>query len=169
VLRGAQTQRIRQLGHDRLSTYGIGSHLSKEEWGSLLHQLVHRGYLVQDVGNYSVLRLAPASRPLLRGEQSLSLARPRVRVRVAPAKKASTGAAGPQQGDPALFEALRRLRKEIADRDGVPPFVVFTDASLMEMAALRPVDEASFLEINGVGQVKLQRYGAPFLDLLRSF
>jgi ATP-dependent DNA helicase RecQ len=90
-------------------------------------------------------------------------------VRVATAKKASTGTAGPQQGDPALFEALRRLRKEIADRDGVPPFVVFTDASLMEMAALRPVDEASFLEINGVGQVKLQRYGAPFLDLLRSF
>lgn len=166
VLRGAQTQRIRQLGHDRLSTYGIGSHLSKEEWGSLLHQLVHRGFLVQDVGNYSVLRLAPAARPLLRGEQSLSLARPRVRV--APAKKTSPGAAGMQHGDPALFGALRRLRKEIADREGVPPFVVFTDATLVEMAALRPVDETSFLEINGVGQVKLQRYGAAFLDLLRS-
>jgi ATP-dependent DNA helicase RecQ len=168
VLRGAQTQRVRQFGHDRLSTYGIGGHRSKEEWGSLLHQLIHRGYLLQDVGNYSVLRLTAAARPLLRGEQTLSLARPRVRVRVAPAKKTPAGAAASQSCDPALFEALRRLRKEIADRDGVPPFVVFTDATLVEMAALRPGDEGALLEITGVGQRKLERYGAAFLEVLRS-
>jgi ATP-dependent DNA helicase RecQ len=167
VLRGAETQRIRKLGHDRLSTYGIGGHLGKDEWGSLIHQLIHRGFLVQDVGNYSVLRLTEAARPLLRGEQALSLARPRVRV--TSAKKSGQRSVDPQSCDPELFEALRRLRKEIADRDGVPPFVVFADATLVEMAAVKPLDEASFLEINGVGQVKLERYGTEFLQLIGSF
>jgi ATP-dependent DNA helicase RecQ len=167
VLRGAETQRIRQLRHDRLSTYGIGGHLGKNEWSSLLHQLIHRGYLVQDVGNYSVLRLTDASRPLLRGEETLLLARPRLRV--AAVRKSPRRDAGSQAGDPALFEALRRLRKQIADRDNVPPFVVFTDATLVEMADLRPLDEASFLAINGVGQTKLARYGTEFLQLIRTF
>lgn len=167
VLRGAQTKRIRQLGHDRLTTYGIGSHLGKEEWGSLLHQLIHRGYLVQDVGNYSILRLTEAARPLLRGENTLRLARPRLRI--ASGKTGSRKSPGGAKGDPDLFEALRNLRKKIADRDNVPPFVVFTDATLDEMAALRPVDEASFLDINGVGQRKLERYGTDFLQLIKSF
>jgi ATP-dependent DNA helicase RecQ len=167
VLRGAETQRIRQLRHDRLSTYGIGGHLGKSEWSSLLHQLIHRGYLIQDVGNYSVLRLTDASRPLLRGEETLLLARPRLRV--AAVRKAPRKDAASQAGDPVLFEALRRLRKQIADRDNVPPFVVFTDATLVEMADLRPLDEASFLAINGVGQTKLARYGTEFLQLISTF
>jgi ATP-dependent DNA helicase RecQ len=111
--------------------------------------------------------LTEAARPLLRGDFKLLLARPRVRV--VPAKKAAARGAASREGDPELFEALRRLRKEIADRDAVPPFVVFTDAALAEMSAEKPRDEASFLEINGVGQVKLERYGREFLDLIRSF
>ncbi|MEZ4599990.1 MAG: DNA helicase RecQ [Syntrophotaleaceae bacterium] len=167
VLRGAETQRVRNLGHNRLSTYGIGTHLGKDEWGSLIQQLIHRGYLIQDVGNYSVLKLTEAARPLLRGDLKLLLARPRVRI--APAKKSAARSAVSRDGDPGLFEALRRLRKQIADRDGVPPFVVFTDAALAEMSAEKPLDDASFLGINGVGQVKLERYGKDFLDLIRSF
>src|SRR5208337_4041058 len=80
VLRGSQSQRVRNLGHDRLSTYGIGSSLSQDAWGSLIRQLVHLGYIEQDMGNYSVLRLSPRARPLLRGEEKLVLARPRVRI-----------------------------------------------------------------------------------------
>ena len=77
VLRGADTQRIRDLGHDRLSTYGIGRDRSSDAWSGLIRQLIHRGYLFQDVGSYSVLRLTEAARPLLRGEERLSLALPR--------------------------------------------------------------------------------------------
>ncbi len=166
VLRGAQTQRIRQLGHDRLSTYGIGRDQGQEVWGSLLRQLIHLGYLEQDVGNYSILKLTAAARPLLRGEEVVRLARPRVRV--AAAKKPMRKGAAEFHPDPQLFEALRALRKRLAERDHVPPFVVFSDATLAEMASVRPTDEAALLEINGVGGRKLERYGADFLDTIRA-
>lgn len=166
MLRGAQNQRIGQLGHDSLSTYGIGRDQSQEVWGSLLRQLIHLGYLEQDVGNYSILKLTAAARPLLRGEEVLRLARPRVRV--ASAKKPSRKGAAEYQADPEVFEALRALRKSLAERDHVPPFVVFSDATLAEMASVLPTHESALLEINGVGRRKLERYGADFLDLIRS-
>lgn len=166
VLRGAQNQRIRQLGHDRLSTYGIGRDQGQDAWGSLLRQLIHLGYLEQDVGNYSILRLTAAARPLLRGEEELRLARPRIRV--AGGKKPARKGAVDFQADPELFEALRALRKELAERDGVPPFVVFSDATLAEMASTRPADESALLEVNGVGRRKLERYGAAFLEIIRN-
>jgi len=166
VLRGADTERIRRLGHDRLSTYGIGRDLSHDAWGSLLRQLIHLGYLRQDVGNYSVLQLTEAARPLLRGEMTLELARPRVKAPAAGRKKAR--AEGPLQYDRALFEALRAVRKGLADAQGVPPFVVFSDATLVEMAALRPQTAEGLLQVSGVGQHKLNRYGEAFLQVLRS-
>ncbi len=166
VLRGAQNQRIRQLGHDRLSTYGIGRDQGQDAWGSLLRQLIHLGYLEQDVGNYSILKLTAAARPLLRGEEVLRLARPRIRV--AGGKKPARKGAVDFQADPELFEALRVLRKGLAERDGVPPFVVFSDATLAEMASSRPADESALLEVNGVGRRKLERYGAAFLEIIRT-
>jgi ATP-dependent DNA helicase RecQ len=166
VLRGAQNQRIRQLGHDRLSTYGIGRDQGQDAWGSLLRQLIHLGYLEQDVGNYSILRLTAAARPLLRGEEELRLARPRIRV--AGGKKPARKGTVDFQADPELFEALRVLRKELAERDGVPPFVVFSDATLAEMASTRPDDESALLEVNGVGRRKLERYGDAFLEIIRN-
>lgn len=164
VLRGARNDRIARLRHDRLSTYGIGADLDRDAWNSLLRQLVHYGYLDQDIGNYSVLRLTRKALPLLRGEEELWLARPRVKVRGG--KKASSRERAGQECDPTLFEALRELRKELARRDGVPPFVIFSDATLAEMGATRPRDEQELLAINGVGQVKLERYGQDFLALL---
>jgi ATP-dependent DNA helicase RecQ len=166
VLRGADTERIRRLGHDRLSTHGIGADLSEPEWTSIIRQLIHRGYLSQDVSNYSVLRLTPAARPLLRGEESLELARPRVRQ-----KKAATpkSAAGLDPAEAALFDHLRGLRKRLADEQGVPPYVVFGDATLVELARRRPATEQELLDVTGVGQVKLERYGKTFLDAIRDF
>ena len=172
VLRGADTARIRQLGHERLSTWGIGRELGEAEWLSILRQLIHRGYVVQDIADYSVLKLTPAARPLLRGEATLELARPRLRARTAgPSRRATRqrGAVELAPGDMPLFEALRTLRREIAGRQGVPPYVVFGDVTLVEMSRLRPLGEAELLGITGVGQVKLERYGAEFLALLRGY
>jgi ATP-dependent DNA helicase RecQ len=166
VLRGADTDRIRRLRHDQLSTYGIGDDLSDAEWSSIVRQLIHRGYLLQDVANYSVLKLTPQARPLLRGEETLELARPRVREKKA---KTPQSAAGLGPADAGLFEHLRALRKRLADEQGVPPYVVFGDATLVEMSRLRPGNETELLDVNGVGQVKLERYGTTFLGAIRDF
>jgi len=167
VLRGSANERVSRLGHDRLSTYGIGRELSSEAWGSLIRQLVHLGYLEQDVGNFSVLKLTPAARPLLKGEERLVLARPRVRT-VAPKKK-ETGRGAVPPRDEGLFQALRVLRKRLADEAGVPPFVVFADTSLSEMAARRPQTAEELLQVSGVGEHKLGRYGAAFLEVIRGY
>jgi ATP-dependent DNA helicase RecQ len=170
VLRGSRNERIRELGHDRLSTYGIGSALGQDEWGSIIRQLVHLGYLEQDLARYSVLRLTEVARPLLRGEQTLTLARARVRpVSAKKAKKGSATGISVQGKNDGLFQALRALRKEIALREGVPPFVVFGDATLTEMAVRRPADAVELLSITGVGQHKLGKYGAEFLRVIAGF
>ena len=167
VLRGSHSQRITSLGHDRLSTYGIGREISPDAWGSIIRQLIHLGYLGQDMGNYSVLRLTAKARPLLKGEESLSLARPRVRIAAArqPVKRGREKLVY----DAALFQELRVLRKRLADEQQVPPFVIFGDATLMEMAAYRPLNAGELVRINGVGAHKLGRYGEQFLQVIRTF
>lgn len=167
VLRGSQNQRIRELGHDRLSTYGIGRELSQDAWGSLIRQLVHLGYLEQDLANYAVLKLTAAARPLLRGEHPLELARPRVKP--APLKKETRKKAGEWEYDEGLFQALRALRKRLADEENVPPFVVFSDATLAEMAASRPTGPDALLLVSGVGKHKLERYGPLFLETIQGW
>ncbi len=171
VLRGSENEKIAARGHEQLSTYGIGAELSRDHWQSLIRQLIHRGYLTQDIARYSALRLTDAARPLLRGEETVIMAKPRVRV---PTKKqrlrvARTGRAAELAGlpvDEALFEALRALRKQLADEQNVPAYVVFSDATLAEMAARRPATYAELLEVNGVGQAKLERYGDAFLEAI---
>jgi ATP-dependent DNA helicase RecQ len=167
VLRGSQNQRIRQLGHERLSTYGIGAENSQEAWGSLIRQLIHLGYLKQDIANYSVLRLTEAARPLLRGEQELVLARPRVKPKAA--SKKTSKSVEELEYDEALFDALRLRRKQLATEAGVPPFVIFGDRSLVEMAAYRPASREELLAINGVGAHKLKRYGENFLAVIHAY
>jgi ATP-dependent DNA helicase RecQ len=167
VLRGVRSERVCALGHDRLSTFGIGAERGAEAWAGLIRQLIHHGYLMQDVARYSVLTLTAAARPLLRGEERLELARPRLRVKVQ-AKKGKARV-GDFDYDEALFERLRAVRKRLADAEGVPPFVIFADAALAEMAALMPTDEAALLAVNGVGRHKLRRFGGEFLDEIISF
>ena len=162
VLRGAQTQRVLDLGHDKLSTYGIGAEKVADAWSSLIRQLIHRGYLVQDVASYSVLKLTEAARPLLRGEEHLVLAKPRIRVKTL--QKKGRAQVGDFDYDDELFDVLRIRRKRLADEAGVPPYVIFGDATLAEMATKMPTDEAAMLEINGVGKHKLKRFGNEFID-----
>jgi ATP-dependent DNA helicase RecQ len=167
VLRGKDDPRIKQLGHDKLSTFGIGSHLSQDAWRSVFRQLIHLGYLEQDIANYSILRLTPHAREILRGEKSVTLARAHLAPAKAAKKSEKKATASRRDYDSPLFEKLRRLRKDLAEKAGVPPFVVFNDATLYEMTVELPQTEQAFLEINGVGQRKLASYGSIFLQAIR--
>ncbi|MFZ5774735.1 MAG: DNA helicase RecQ [Thermodesulfobacteriota bacterium] len=167
VLRGSRRERLLKLGHDRLSTYGIGADKNEEYWSALLRHLVQQGYLSQDVGDFSVLKLTPSAQPLLRGEITLAMAPPRPKS--TPTAKAGRKKAGELAYDPALFDRLRALRKQLADETGVPPFVVFSDTALAEMAAYRPRDEQALLAIHGVGSHKLARYGTAFLTEIKEY
>jgi len=163
VLRGSQNHRMLELKHDKLSTFGIGKELSLDAWSGLIRQLVHLGYLEQDVAAFSVLKLTERARPLLKGEERLELARPRdTRV----VEKKSSARKQPSY-DGGLFQELRSLRKAIADEQQVPPFVVFADATLADMAAQMPKDKWEMLKVTGVGQHKLARYGDAFLRVIK--
>jgi ATP-dependent DNA helicase RecQ len=167
VLRGSKKDRLLKLRHDQLSTYGIGLDQDQHYWSALIRHLIHHGYLEQDVGNYSVLKLTDLARPLLRGEQSLTMA-------IAPAtekktKKTSRRKIGDIDYNQELFETLKAQRKKIADAAGVPPFVIFSDASLAGMAADLPINDEDFLSIHGVGAHKLERYGTEFINEIRHF
>ncbi|HEX6944604.1 MAG TPA: RQC domain-containing protein, partial [Casimicrobiaceae bacterium] len=171
VLRGSENEKILARGHDQLSTYGIGAELSRDHWQSLIRQLIHRGFLTQDIARFSALGLTEAARPLLRGDETLVLAVPRTRV---PTKKqrlraARDGRVAELAGMPVdedLYEALRRLRKRLADEQNVPAYVVFSDATLAEMAARKPGTYTDLLAVTGVGATKLERYGDAFLEVV---
>jgi ATP-dependent DNA helicase RecQ len=168
VLLGRATEKVVQHGHDRLSTFGIGEELDERAWRSLLRQLVVQGGLEADAERYGALRLTPRARPLLRGEETLTLRRDPVPVR---GRRRAGSAAAPAPEDVApedleLFEALRSCRKRLADAAGVPPYVVFHDATLRAMLARRPATAGELLEVSGVGAQKLERYGDAFLAVL---
>ena len=173
VLLGADTARIRELGHHTLSVHGVGKELDRGQWRGLFRQLVNLGFLVSDPEARGGLRFGAESlvRPLLRGEVSLSLPLPppsRER-RQAAAKTATTAggaAAELSEGEAATFAALKRWRLEQAREQGVPPYVVFHDRTLLEIASRRPANLDDLAAVGGVGRAKLERYGPGLLELL---
>ena len=167
VLRGIDNDKVRQYQHAELSTFGIGSAHSVLHWRSVLRQLMVRGVLVADVERFGALRLEADARALLRGETSLFL-REDIAVARTPKRKAnSAGADVPlSTDDEALWDKLRACRKRLADDDGVPPYVVFHDRTLREMATRRPTTLSALMTVTGVGQAKLERYGSEFLAVL---
>ncbi len=171
VLRGSESEKVLRFGHDELSTYGIGADVGRDHWQSLIRQLIHRGYLVQDIARFSALRLTPKASGLLNGEERLVLAKPRTRVptkkqRLATERAARVAGLADLEVDEALFARLRALRKRLADEQRVPAYVVFSDATLAEMAARKPGTYVELLAVNGVGQAKLERYGDTFLEAI---
>jgi ATP-dependent DNA helicase RecQ len=164
VLLGKDTDKIRQHGHDRLSVYGIGTELGGPAWRSVVRQLVVQGLLSADQRRYGALVLTERSRPLLKGEIGLELREDR-KPKTSKRKRSCT-ATSLATGDQPLFEALRQRRKEIAERLDLPPYVIFHDATLRQMAEFRPTTEADLLSINGVGEAKLARYGRDFLEVI---
>lgn len=159
VLRGKAHKRILEQNHQSLSTYGLGKDQSDAYWHNLINQLIHRGLVRIDMLQFGALKLTEAARPLLKGEIALQLAVPRLQLKQK--TKQSNG-----NYDRALFAKLKHLRKAIADRDEVPPFVVFSDASLIDMADKQPQSDQAFLAIHGVGDTKLERYGESFINLI---
>ena len=166
VLHGNATERVRRLGHDRLSTFGIGKDLVANQWKSVFRQLVAAGMISVDVEGHGGFRLTEAARPLLRGERRIQLRRDPERGKRSRAER--TSAAQPPL-DPeanALWERLRALRRALAETQGVPPYAIFPDRTLRELVTYRPQDRDAFGRISGVGQVKLERFAEPFLGAL---
>ncbi|WP_018881363.1 MULTISPECIES: DNA helicase RecQ [unclassified Thioalkalivibrio] len=172
VLRGSASERLSRLGHDRLSTFGIGKELDKAQWRGVVRQLLARGLLRLDEEGYGGLKLDPACRPVLRGEDSIHLreevARPEREARTArPARRdTARSVAAMDSEDRALWEALRALRTDLARDQGVPPYVIFSDATLLEMVAAAPRSRDEMAGISGVGQHKLERYGDAFIKAI---
>ncbi|HCG6160129.1 ATP-dependent DNA helicase RecQ [Vibrio parahaemolyticus] len=164
VLRGMQNIRVREHGHDKISTYGIGRDHSHDYWVSIFRQLIHKGLLFQNITRNSTLQLTEEARPLLRGDVSLELAVPRLDTT---ARAAKSDKLTSKNYDKKLFAKLRKLRKSIADEDGLPPYVVFSDATLIDMAEILPTSYGEMLAVSGVGQRKLEKYADPFLDLIQ--
>ena len=165
ILRGAETQKIMSRDHSGLSVYGIGRNVGLQEWRDLARALLHQGLMVQSQDGYAVLGLNEGSWQVLRGERTVS-----VGESVKPAKvKKNAKAEKPfaSEGNEELFQALRALRKKLADLAGMPPYIVFNDASLREMAQRRPRTLPEFSTIAGVGESKLARYGDQFVELIR--
>jgi ATP-dependent DNA helicase RecQ len=174
VLRGSENERVLRLRHDRLSTYGIGLELDAWGWRSVMRQLVARGLLTLDPEGYGGLRLTEDAMPVLRGEEELQLRRDVLkRTTSAKAKRRARLAFVAEDGDlddpaaQALFEKLRARRRELAEEQGVPPYVIFHDKALAAMAVHRPVTDEAFLGIGGVGEKKLERYGEIFMGLIK--
>ncbi len=170
VLLGRGNERIQRLGHDRLSTFGIGAEHEKTVWQSVIRQLLALGYLETDPAGHGGLRLSASCRPLLRGEAELGLRRDAVASR-ATATSRPRSRVRPEDiaAAPGVWEALRRLRREIAVSDSVPPYVIFHDATLLAMLEQRPATLDEMASLPGVGQHKLERYGQRFLDVLNEF
>ena len=167
VLRGKDTDKVRQHRHERLSTYGIGNDLADNQWRSVLRQLVAGGYVRSDPARYNALTLTPMSRPLLRGEVTLTL-REETKIAKRQRTPAKTRDDGFEIGaaDADLWEALRETRSKIAAEAGLPPYVVFHDTTLKEFVRLRPDSPDAMLRVHGVGQAKLERYGEAFLAII---
>jgi ATP-dependent DNA helicase RecQ len=164
ILRGGQSQRLIDRGHTTLTVYGIGKQHSVPEWRHLARALVHQKLVEETQDGYPVLVLNKTSWEVLRGERMVSMA-------PAPKKSgsnaASTGIAS-AAGEDSLFDELRALRKRLAQESGVPPYVIFHDATLRAMSQTRPVSLQEFAALGGVGQTKLTRYGAAFIEVIRA-
>ena len=169
ILLGAQTERILRLGHNRLKTFGVGTELDRRGWLSVYRQLVAQGFVLPDVAGHGGLSLAPGAAEILRGTRSVRFRieeRGNERRTVRPDRKAATK---PAELDPAarsLWEALVAWRLEEARRQELPPYVIFHDSTLNEVARRRPASLAALAEIPGVGRSKLERYGAAVIALV---
>ena len=167
VLQGKENEKVLQYGHQQLSTFGIGSDIHEAQWRSVIRQLVVRGLLRVDLEGFSALQLTDICRPVLKGEQSLHLRKEDIK---APSTKKSGSRASRKTQirpeDQELWEELRECRKYLAEEHNVPPYVIFHDATLKEMIDVMPMSASEFLMIGGVGDSKMEKYGADFIEII---
>jgi len=169
VLLGKTTDKIKQNFHDRVTTYGIGKDLSEAAWRTIVRQLLAGGYLQTDSEGYGTLQLTDQARPLLRGEVSLNLRGHIERKREKHGRdKKSAPAIDIAAADEPLWQQLRATRRSLADAQNVPAYLIFSDATLRAMLQHRPTTLDALSHVSGVGAQKLARYGAAFLEVLRT-
>jgi len=162
ILRGSKEQRVIKNGHDKLSVYGIGKEYSKAQWLSISDRLLELGAMV--IGEYRVYSITQKGVAILKGEEKVTIREDRIKVKKVSKKKKIDYS---DDYEIEIFDRLRKLRKEIALKNKVPPYVVFSDKTLKELSIALPTDRISMLDIHGVGEVKFQRYGKEFLRLIR--
>jgi ATP-dependent DNA helicase RecQ len=163
ILAGKETPRILSARHADLPTFGAGKDLPKEHWDSVIRQLIYLGYLRVDTENYNILKLTPLTRSLLREEGTLMLSKPRLKP-VKERRRRKDKAIG--NADPETFERLRNWRREVASREGIAPFMVFGDLTLVQLATKPPSSRAELLDVSGIGEHKANKYGDDLLELL---
>ncbi|MDB4352599.1 DNA helicase RecQ [Porticoccaceae bacterium] len=171
VLQGKENEKVLQHGHEKLSTFGIGGDTHEAQWRSVIRQLVVRGFLRVDLEGYSALQLTDLCRPVLKGEQELHLRKEEVK---APSLKGGSKGGGKKSAgkvqiapeDQELWEELRECRKYLAEEHNVPPYVIFHDATLKEMLDVMPMSGSELLTLTGVGDSKLEKYGADFIEII---
>jgi ATP-dependent DNA helicase RecQ len=163
VLRGKRSERTERWGHDALSVFGAGADLDENEWRSVFRQLVALGFVTVDHDAYGALKLAEPARAVLKGERAVQMRRALAR---APRGKPVRASAALPPADAGLAERLRAWRRAEAQSQGVPAYVIFSDATLVEIAARRPSSPAALAQVNGIGAKKLERYGEAVLALV---
>jgi ATP-dependent DNA helicase RecQ len=170
VLLGKNTPKIQQFNHQGLSTFGIGKGLTQSQWSSVYRQLVAGGYLESDIEAYGGLKLAESAKPVLKGEAEVWLRQDvdvAVTRKVSKAERGSRAKEGYEEvADDPLWHALKAMRMELAKEQGVPPYVIFHDSTLLEILNQKPGSLTEMSRITGVGQAKLERYGDAFLEVL---
>ena len=165
VLRGKASEKVEQFGHAQLSTFGIGAELSQNQWRSLVRQLIVRGFIFVNADRYGALALTDSARALLKGELALQLRKDTAQPKLKQPKSGAKGS-GVSPEDETLWNNLRECRKALADQFNIPPYMIFHDATLMEMMELHPATQSDMLKLNGVGDAKLEKYGSAFLEVL---
>ena len=163
VLRGAENDKIWQFDHHHLPTYGVGKALDGNQWRSVFRQLVGRGYLSVDLDRFGALKLEEQCRALLKGDETIALRQDQVQKTA----RRQTKSALPDDINVGLWEALRECRRLLADEQGVPPYVIFHDSTLVAMCSSLPNSMEEFAALSGVGERKLAKYGAQFLQAIR--
>lgn len=163
LLRGSSTVRE---SHQQLKTFGVGKDISKEQWKQYARELIRLGYLRQSSGEYPLLQLTDTSWNVLKGEEKVMFAAP---AETTPATKAAPDRQSAEIAHPELFRELKALRRRLADRENVPPYIVFSDATLAELVAYLPLTTGDLAKISGFGDVKLAKYGEAFLDAVQSY
>ena len=167
VLTGKKTERITQFRHDKLSTFGIGSEIPANEWKNLYRQLAVAGFCDISIEEYNTVKLNDKSYEILKGEKTFMARRLLRKKEIRKTREKKTTPDKLDAEAKILLKSLTQLNSELAEKHHVPKYIVFNNKSLSEMAQKRPMNENEFLQINGVGKIKLQTYGAAFLQLIR--
>ena len=171
VLRGTHTEKTAKFGHDQIKTFGVGADTPKPEWMSVYRQLVAAGFLTVNHELYGALQLTEAAGPVLKGAQTLRLRRDAAAVFKKSARTSRPAGGAPaalSETDDTLWHKLRACRLELAKAQGVPPYVIFHDTTLLEMVRQKPTGRLGLSKISGVGATKMDRYGEAFLAVIRA-